>query len=100
MYIAETLKQRALVDADFALASLNMSDTPNLYAKGEGSIKQIKADTLMFWGTLDKTVPEYMVLDNLKAIPNAKYVKFDDCGHSPLVDKPDDLAQEILTFIA
>ena len=100
LYIAETLKQRALVDADFALASLNMSDTPNLYAKGDGSIKQIKADTLMFWGTLDKTVPEYMVLDNLKAIPNAKYVKFDDCGHSPLVDKPDELANEILAFIA
>lgn len=100
LYIAETLKQRALVDADFALASLNMSDTPNLYAKGDASIKQIKADTLMFWGTLDKTVPEYMVLDNLKAIPNAKYVKFDDCGHSPLVDKPDELANEILTFIA
>jgi len=100
LYIAETLKQRALVDADFSLASLNMSDTPNLYAKGDGSIKQIKADTLMFWGTLDKTVPEYMVLDNLKALPNAKYVKFDDCGHSPLVDKPDELANEILTFIA
>ena len=100
LYIAETLKQRALVDADFALASLNMSDTPNLYAKGDGSIKQIKADTLMFWGTLDKTVPEYMVLDNLKALPNAKYVKFDDCGHSPLVDKPDELANEILAFIA
>lgn len=100
LYIAETLKQRALVDADFALASLNMSDTPNLYAKGDGSIKQIKADTLMFWGTLDKTVPEYMVLDNLKAIPNAKYVKFDDCGHSPLVDKPNELANEILAFIA
>ncbi len=100
LYIAETLKQRALVDADFALASLNMSDTPNLYAKGDGSIKQIKADTLMFWGTLDKTVPEYMVLDNLKAISNAKYVKFEDCGHSPLVDKPDELANEILTFIA
>ena len=100
LYIKETLKQRALVDADFALASLNMSDTPNLYSKGDGSIKQIKADTLMFWGTLDKTVPEYMVLDNLKAIPNAKYVKFDDCGHSPLVDKPDELANEILAFIA
>jgi pimeloyl-ACP methyl ester carboxylesterase len=100
LYIKETLKQRALVDANFALASLNMSDTPNLYSKGDGSIKQIKADTLMFWGTLDKTVPEYMVLDNLKAIPNAKYVKFDDCGHSPLVDKPDELANEILAFIA
>ena len=53
----------------------------------------------MFWGNLDKTVPEYMVLDNLKALPNAKYVKLEPCGHSPLVDQPDQLAQEILKFI-
>ena len=99
LYIKETLKQRCLVDADYALACLNMSDVPNLYTKGDGSIKNIKADTLMFWGTLDKTVPEYMVLDNLAALPQAKYVKFEQCGHSPLVDKPDDLAKEILKFI-
>lgn len=99
LYIKETLKQRCLVDADYALACLNMSDVPNLYTKGDGSIKNIKADTLMFWGTLDKTVPEYMVLDNLDALPQAKYVKFEQCGHSPLVDKPDELAKEILKFI-
>lgn len=93
------MKQRCLVDADYALACLNMSDTPNLYSKGDGSIKQVKAETLMFWGTLDKTVPEYMVQDNLKAIPHAKFVKFEACGHSPLVDKPDELAKEILNFI-
>jgi len=99
LYIKETLKQRCLVDADFALASLNMSETPNLYSKGDGSIKQIKAETLMFWGNLDKTVPEYMVLDNLNAIPGSKYIKLEPCGHSPLVDQPDRLTQEILTFV-
>ncbi len=99
LYIKETMKQRCLVDADYALACLNMSDTPNLYSKGDGSIKQVKAETLMFWGTLDKTVPEFMVQDNLKAIPHAKFVRFEACGHSPLVDKPDELAKEILNFI-
>lgn len=99
LYIKETLKQRCLVDADFALASLNMSETPNLYSKGDGSIKQIKAETLMFWGNLDKTVPESMVLDNLNAIPGSKYIKLEPCGHSPLVDQPDRLTQEILTFV-
>lgn len=100
LYISETLKQRCLVDADYALACLNMSDMNNLYTKGDNTIKNIHTDVLMFWGNLDKTVPEYMVLDNLKALPHAKYVKFEDCGHSPLVDKPDELALEILKFIA
>lgn len=100
LYIEETLKQRALVDADYALACLNMSDEPNLYKNGDGSIKSIKADTLIFWGALDKTVPEYMTLDNLKALPDAKYVRFETSGHSPLVDEPDALTKEIVAFIA
>ena len=100
IYIKETLKQRCLVDADWALASLNMSDTPNLYQKGDNGIKHIEADTLMFWGALDKTVPEYMVLDNYNALkPKAKYIRYESCGHSPLVDKPDELTEEILKFI-
>lgn len=99
MLIQETLKQRCLVDADYALACLNMSNEANLYKQGDASISNIKADTLLFWGTLDKTVPEYMVLDNLNALPNAKYIKFEACGHSPLIDEPDRLFEEILTFI-
>jgi len=80
IYINESLKQRNLVDVDFALASLNMG-------------KHV-------WGTYDKTVPEYMVLDNIKALEEqSTYVKFDECGHSPLVDKPDELTKTILSFI-
>ncbi|HBT59441.1 MAG TPA: alpha/beta hydrolase [Acholeplasmataceae bacterium] len=100
LYIKETLKQRCLVDADWALANLNMSDIPNLYHKGDGTIKQIKAPVLLFWGAMDKTVPEYMVLDNYNALKNqSKYIRFESCGHSPLVDKPDELKEEIYDFI-
>jgi len=100
VYIAETLKQRCLPDADFALASLNMSAEPNFYRPGTGAIAKIQCPVLHFWGTLDKTVPEYMVLDNIKALEKqSKYVRFEACGHSPLVDKPDELASEILAFL-
>lgn len=100
VYIAETLKQRCLPDADFALASLNMSAEPNFYRPGTGAISKIACPVLHFWGTLDKTVPEFMVLDNIKALEKqSKYVRFENCGHSPLVDNPDGLAKEILAFI-
>jgi pimeloyl-ACP methyl ester carboxylesterase len=100
VYIAETLKQRCLPDADFALASLNMSSEPNFYRPGTGAISKITCPVLHFWGTLDKTVPEFMVLDNIKALEKqSQYVRFENCGHSPLVDNPDGLAQEILAFI-
>jgi pimeloyl-ACP methyl ester carboxylesterase len=99
MYIEDTLKQRNLVDVDYALASLNMSDQHNLYSEGENTIKDIEVETLIIWGVDDKTVPEQMVKDNIDAIENTTFVKFNQCGHSPLVDKPDELTNVILDFI-
>ena len=99
-YISETLKQQNLIDADFALASLNMSNDDSLYSKGMGNIKDIKVPVLHIWGTLDKTVPEYMVLDNINAIPGqSTYIKFNECGHSPIVDKLEELSSELIKFI-
>lgn len=99
LYIDETLKQRNLVDVDYALASLNMGIGSNFYTEGENTISKIEADTLHIWGTHDLTVPEMMVQANIEAIKHSTYVKFDQCGHSALVDKPDELTHTILDFI-
>lgn len=99
LYVEESLKQRNLVDVDYALASLNLSKQTNLYTDGDDSIGDIKAKTLHIWGTQDKTVPEQMIKDNVEAIKNSTYVKFDECGHSPLVDKPKALTKTIVEFI-
>ncbi|MCK9492941.1 MAG: alpha/beta hydrolase [Acholeplasmataceae bacterium] len=100
VYIKETLKQRCLIDADWALANLNMGKEPSIYRKGEDLMKLIKQPVLSFWGTLDITVPEYMVLENNAALKDVKYVRFEKCGHSPLIDKPNELTKEILDFIS
>ncbi len=100
VYIAETLKQRNLPDVDFALASLNMGDVPNFYAPGDGSIHRIVCPVLHFWGVLDKTVPEAMVQDNIAAISGpSTYIRLENCGHSPLVDQPDELASQMIGFL-
>jgi len=100
LYLTDSLKQRNLVDVDFALASLNMGKDHNLYSPGQNTIDKIKCPVLHVWGSHDITVPEYMVLDNFKALEDVStYVKFDQCGHSPLVDKPDELTKVILDFI-
>jgi len=99
LYIEDTMKQRNLVDVDWALASLNMGKDHNLYSAGDDTISDIKAETLHIWGTHDLTVPEQMVQTNVDAIPNSTYVKLNQCGHSPLVDKPDELTKIILDFI-
>jgi pimeloyl-ACP methyl ester carboxylesterase len=101
LYIQETLKQRCLVDADFALATLNMSADISFYGLGTDSMKNIKAKTLHVWGKDDKTVPEYMLHANVDALKHQSTVHiFEECGHSPLVDQIHALPTLILDFIA
>jgi pimeloyl-ACP methyl ester carboxylesterase len=100
LYLTDSLKQRNLVDVDWALANLNMGKDFKFYQKGQNTISLIKAPVLHIWGSHDKTVPEFMIIDNIKALEDqSTYVKFDQCGHSPLVDKPDELTKVILDFI-
>ncbi len=99
IYILETLKQRNLLDIDWALTRFNMSDTSNGVTKGDGSIKNVKCPVISFWSEKDIVVPEYMVDETVKALPNAKKVVLKNSGHSPLVDCPDELAKDIVDFI-
>lgn len=100
LYISETMKQRCLPEADYALATLNMGSTPNFYRPGDNTISKIQCPVLHFWGTKDLTVPEYMVLENIEALKaKSTFIKFENCGHSPLVDKPKELGIEILKFV-
>jgi pimeloyl-ACP methyl ester carboxylesterase len=100
LYIEETLKQRNLADVDYALATLNMGDAFNYYTMGNQRIKLIKVPVLHFWGTLDKVVPEAMVKDNIQALKEqSTYIKLEESGHSPLIDKPDELSVAILNFM-
>lgn len=100
LWIEESLKQKCLVDADWALANLNMSDIHNFYNAGTQNINRIKCPVLHTWGDHDIVVPKYMVIENVKALEeNSKLIVYEQCGHSPLVDVPDVLTQDILEFL-
>ena len=68
LWMKETLKQRNLVDLDWALATLNMSDEYTPYGKGDGTIKNIKCPVALTMAEKDIVVPDYMVLDNYNAL--------------------------------
>ena len=96
LYISETLKQRNLVDFDWALAIFNMSDEHNGYVQGSGTIGNIRCPTVITSAKLDKLVPPGTARENAAAIRNAKLLEYENCAHSPLVDCPDRLAADIL----
>jgi len=99
LYLAETMKERCLVDVDWALTRFNMSNTSNGVTDGDGTIDQVVCPVLSFWSEKDIVVLEYMVDETVKALKHAKKIKLSDSGHSPLVDVPDTLAAEIEKFL-
>lgn len=99
LWISETLKQRNLVDLDWALANLNMSDEFTPYGPGDGSYKNVTCPIALTMGEKDIVVPDYMVLDNYNAFkPNATLLPYENCGHSPMVDCPDRLVSDVCAF--
>ena len=100
VWMSEALKQKNLIDADWALANFNMSNQSNFYNNGTNNIDKVKCSILHTWGKNDITVPEYMVLENVKALEKqSKLIVYENCGHSPLMDVPDQLTKDILDFI-
>ena len=101
LWMSETLKQRNLVDLDWALATLNMSDEYTPYGKGDGTIKNIKCPVALTMADKDVVVPDYMVLDNYNALGElATLLPYENCGHSPMVDCPDRLARDVDAFFS
>ena len=101
LWIDETMKQRNIVDLDWALATLNMSDEYTPYGPGDGTIKNIKCPVALTMGEKDIVVPDYMVLDNYNALGDlATLLPYENCGHSPMVDCPDRLAKDVVDFFS
>ena len=97
--LQESMKQRNLVDVDWALCRLNMSAKKSDYAPGDGSIRNISCLAAFTTGDHDTVVPYEMILSNVNALgPLATLIRYENCGHSPMVDCPDRLAQDIKEF--
>ncbi len=99
VYLTETMKQRNLVDFDWSLVTFNMSRESNFQVIGDGSIEAVKCPVFSVYGREDKTVLEYMVQETVAVLKERATLKiYEKCGHSPLVDVPDELAQDLSAF--
>ncbi len=99
VYIAESLKERCLVDLDWALATFNMSDAYTPYTRGDGAIANVTCPVALTMADKDFTVPDWMVMENVNAIKGGKLIAYVNCGHSPVIDCPDRLADDVKTFV-
>lgn len=99
LYLEETMKERCLVDAVWALCNFNMSNLSNGYSIGSNDIDKVVCPTLITWAKKDLVVYEHMIRDNLDALKDASLVTYDNVGHSVITDIPDQLMEDVYKFI-
>jgi pimeloyl-ACP methyl ester carboxylesterase len=63
-------------------------------------LKEIRLPVLLLWGRQDTVFPPLQAEVFLSAIPSAKLVTYDHCGHWPLEEVADQSAAEVLAFVS
>lgn len=100
LMIDEAMKERCLIDADFAIASLNMGSEHNFYNAGNQGINYIKIPVLHLVGNNDLLIPKDMVLDNYYALKNVStMIEYLNYGHGLLIENPDVVSKDIFNFL-
>jgi abhydrolase domain-containing protein 6 len=65
----------------------------------EKDLPKIKAPTLILWGDKDKIIDVSSVPVFEKGLKNHKTVIIGECGHTPMLEKPQETAKAYLAFI-
>ncbi len=100
-FIGCFMAQKNLLDADWALAVFNMTDKPNLYGEGSNTVKDIVCPVTITAGDKDHMVPYPMLQQNLEAfLGKAKLIVYQDCGHSPIIEKTEEFLKDLNEFLA
>jgi pimeloyl-ACP methyl ester carboxylesterase len=89
-YLDAILKQRCLVDLDYALMMFNITHRSNGVADGSGRIDAIRCPVAILQGAHDLVVPEEWSRRTLADFGDrAQWISFPDAGHSPITDDPE-----------
>jgi pimeloyl-ACP methyl ester carboxylesterase len=71
---------------------------PDFYSL-ESKLPNIKAQTLILWGEQDKVLDVSSVPVFEKGLKNHKTVIIENCGHVPMLEKPQETATQYIDFI-
>jgi pimeloyl-ACP methyl ester carboxylesterase len=95
--IEKVLTQTALANRKFYEKELKEIGPDFLSLEKE--LPNIKAQTLILWGDQDKVLDVSSVPVFEKGLKNHKTVIIKDCGHIPMLEKPQETATQYIDFI-
>jgi len=59
----------------------------------------IDVPCLLIWGEDDVVTPPFVATEFLEGLPNAQLMMFDQCGHAPMIEKPESFNQSCRDFL-
>jgi 2-hydroxy-6-oxonona-2,4-dienedioate hydrolase len=65
-----------------------------------GRLEKLKVQTLVLWGKQDPGARYDQAVQAVSRMPNARLVAFDDCGHFPMLEHPEQFNRMIAGFVA
>jgi 2-hydroxy-6-oxonona-2,4-dienedioate hydrolase len=86
-----------LSDRGGARAMVKLSRSARRDHLGE-RIADIAAPTLLIWGKQDVVTPPEAAEGFQRLLRDNKLVWLDQCGHAPMIERPDDFARELIAF--
>lgn len=89
---------RELSDRGGARAMVRLSRSARRNHLGT-RIGQISAPSLLIWGRQDIVTPPEAACEFERLIPDSRLVWLDQCGHVPMMERPDEFAAAFMTFI-
>ena len=66
----------------------------------EVMMREIRAKTLILWGDTDRVLSVSSARVLQKGIENSKVIIMKDCGHMPMIERPEETARYYLEFIS
>jgi pimeloyl-ACP methyl ester carboxylesterase len=63
-------------------------------------LPEVRQPTLVVWGRQDPVIPVAHGIAAARALPNARLHIFEECGHMPVWEYPDDFSRLVLDFLA
>ena len=98
---------KALVDDIFALVNdkekvlkIVVSAKSAMKHNLEDDLHGIKVPTLLIWGKQDKITPPFVAEEFKEKISDATLHFIDECGHAPMMEKPQIFIQHLKDFLA
>jgi proline iminopeptidase len=61
--------------------------------------KTIEVPNLIMSGKYDFACPHYLWDGIVEEIPNSKYVLFENTGHNPMLERPDEFSQTVIKWV-